>query len=68
VNVQRFPGCNNSEDCMQEQDAVKNDKTCYRLYTAKNYRAVAVALAGQTAGGISAVLDFLFTFWGDAKK
>jgi hypothetical protein len=62
LNVQRFPGCNISEDCIQEQGVVKNDKAYYRLYTAENYRSVAVALAGKIRGAVNSCLDLLVPF------
>jgi hypothetical protein len=62
VNVQRFPGCNNSEDCIQDQGVVKNDKACYHLCTVENNRSVAVAQAGKIRGAVNPCLDLLVPF------
>jgi hypothetical protein len=68
MTAQRFPNCNCSEDCVQEQGTAKNYKECIHLCMAKKYQSVAVAMAGKIRGAINACLELFVTFWGDAKK
>jgi hypothetical protein len=68
MTAQRFPNCNCSKDCIQEQGTVKNNKEQNDLTPAINYQGAAVAMAGKIRGAINAYLELFVTFWGDAKK
>ena len=68
MNVQRFPDCSCSEDCLHDQGTARNYEGCYGLCIVKKYRSVSVAMSGKIRGAINACIEFLVTFWGNAKK
>ncbi len=62
MNVQRFPHCSSSEDCVQAQGTDRNYKNCCDLMHAAKQRSVSVALAGKIRGAVNACLDLLLHF------